>query len=302
MGLFQPLPIPSRPWSNISLNFVTGLPASQCNTAVLTVVDRFSKMVRFIALPKLPSAKETAEVMMDQVFKIHVFPKDIVSDRGPQFVSRFWREFCRLISATASLTSGYHPEANSQTERINQQMGTGLRCVVYQNPSTWSKHLVWVEYAHNSLPTSATCFSPFHCVYGNQPPVFPDNELEVSVPSAHAMIRRCRRIWIAVRQVLIRQGDRVKRAADRRRRPAPDYQPGQRVWLSAKDLHLKVPYKKLAPRFVGPFPVTRKVGPAAVRLCLPRSLRVHPTFHVSQVKPVRESPLLFCSLLSLSAA
>ena len=116
MGLLQPLSIPSRPWSNISLDFVTGLPASQGHTTVLTVVARFSKMVRFIALPKLPSAKETAEVMMDLVFKIHGFPKDIVSDRGPQFVSRFWREFWRLIGATASLTSGYHPEANGQTE------------------------------------------------------------------------------------------------------------------------------------------------------------------------------------------
>ena len=63
-----------------------------------------------------------------------------------------------------------------------------IRCMVYQNPSTWSKHLVWVEYVHNSLSTPATGFSPFHCVYGYQPPVFPDNELEVSVPSAHAMI------------------------------------------------------------------------------------------------------------------
>lgn len=115
MGLLQPLPIPSRPWSDISIDFVTGLPVSQGNTTVLTVVDRFSKMARFIALPKLPSAKETAEVMMNQVFKIHGFPKDIVSDRGPQFVSRFWREFCRLIRAKASLTLGYHPEANGQT-------------------------------------------------------------------------------------------------------------------------------------------------------------------------------------------
>ena len=129
-------------------------------------------MVRFIALPKLPSAKETAEVMMDQVFKIHVFPKDIVSDRGPKFVSRFWREFCRLIDATASLTSGYQSEANGQAKRLNQQLETGLLCVVFQNSSTWSKHLIWVEYAHNSLPTSATGFSPFHCVYCYQPPVY----------------------------------------------------------------------------------------------------------------------------------
>ena len=221
MGLLQPLPIPSRPWANISMDFVTGLPVSQGNTTVLTVVDRFSKMARFIALPKLPSAKETAEIMITHVFKVHGFPKDIVSDRGPQFVSCFWREFCRLIGATASLTSGYHPEANGQTERLNQQLETGLRCLVSQNPSTWSKHLVWVEYAHNSLPTSATGFSPFKCVYGYEPPVFADQEPEVSVPSAHSMIRRCRRIWSAARQVLIRQGDRVKKAADRRRRPTP---------------------------------------------------------------------------------
>ena len=72
--------------------------------------------------------------------------KDIVSDWGPQIVSKFWREFCRLIGARAGLTPGYHPEANGQTD---QQLETGLRCVVHQNPLTWSKHLVWVEYAHH---------------------------------------------------------------------------------------------------------------------------------------------------------
>ena len=160
--------------------------------------------------------------MMNQIFRVHGFPKDIVSDRGPQFVSKFWKEFCRLIGATVTLTSGYHPEANGQTERLNQQLENGLRCVVHQNPSTWSKHLVWVEYAHNSLPTSATGLSPFHCALGYQPPLFPDNEREASVPSAYAMVQHCRRIWAAARQVLIRQGDRVKRSADRKRRPAPD--------------------------------------------------------------------------------
>ena len=99
--------------------------SSQGNTTVLTVVDRFSKMVKFIALLKLPSAKETAEVKMNIVFRVHRFPRD-VSDWGPQFVSQFWREFCRLIGAKASLTSGYHPEANGQTKRLNRQLETGL--------------------------------------------------------------------------------------------------------------------------------------------------------------------------------
>lgn len=128
-----------RPWSDISLDFVTGLPPSEGNTTILTVVDRFSKMVRFIALPKLPSAKETAEVMLNHVFRVHGFPRNVLSDRGPQFVSRFWKAFCQLLGAMVSLTSGYHPQTNGQAERLNQELETGLRCLCSQNPSSWSK-------------------------------------------------------------------------------------------------------------------------------------------------------------------
>ena len=86
-GFLHPLPVPHRPWSDISLDFVTGLPLSEGNTTILTVVDRFSKIVHFILLPKLPSAKETVEVVLSHVFRLHSFPSDVVSDRGPQFIS-----------------------------------------------------------------------------------------------------------------------------------------------------------------------------------------------------------------------
>lgn len=94
-GLLQPLPGPSRPWSDISLDFVTGLLPSEGNTTVLTVVDRFSKMVHFIPLTKLPSAKETADVVLHHAFRLHDFPRDVVSDQGP--FSQFWRAFCKLL-------------------------------------------------------------------------------------------------------------------------------------------------------------------------------------------------------------
>ena len=105
------------------------------------------------------------------------------------------------------------------TARWNQELETCLQCLVSQNQASWSRNLVWVEYAHNLLPTSATGMSPIQCAFGYQPPVF--SETEVTVPTAQAMVRRCHRVWAATRKVLLHSVDRMKRAADWRRRPAP---------------------------------------------------------------------------------
>ncbi len=150
------------------------------------MVDRFSKAAHFIPLHKLPSARETATVVLDHVFRIHGLPVNVVSDWGPQFVSPVC--VCRQLGATASLSSGYHPQTNGQAERANQDLERVLRCVASAEPSSWSSRLTMVEYAHNSLPVSSTGLSPFQCCLGYQPPLFPSQESDAIVPSAHAFI------------------------------------------------------------------------------------------------------------------
>ena len=290
-GLLQPLPIPSRPWSHIALDFVTGLPPSQVNTTILTIVDRFSKSAHFVALPKLPSALETSQLLSVHVFRLHGIPSDIVSDRGPQFTSRVRKEFCQSLGASVSLTSGYHPQSNGQTERTNQDLESALRCIVDRNPSTWSSHLPWVEYSHNSLTCSATGLSPFEASLGYQPPLFPEEERELAVPSVQQHVRRCQKIWRDTRSALLLTSARNQQSANRHRQAAPPYVPGQSVWLSSRNIPLLTESKKLSPRFIGPFSIQRIINPSAVRLKLPRTLRVHPTFHVSQIKPVHTSDL-----------
>lgn len=99
------------------------------------------------------------------------------------------------LGATVSLTSPV-----KWPDRVFE---TSLCCLVSQNPAAWSRHLIWIEYAHNNLPCSSSGLSPLHCAYGYKPPLFPVLEEEVSVPSAQALIRRYHRIWSAACQILL---------------------------------------------------------------------------------------------------
>lgn len=115
-GLLRPLPIPLRPWSHISMDLITGLPVSNSNTVILTIVDCFSKMVHLNPLKKFPSAKELTETRVQEVFRLQGWPTNIFSDQGPQFISQIWREFCDLLGIQVSLCSGFHPQTDAQTE------------------------------------------------------------------------------------------------------------------------------------------------------------------------------------------
>lgn len=95
-GPLCPLPVNSRPWLLIAVDFVTGLPPSEGNTTILSIVDKFSKAVHFVPLVKLPSAFETAHPFVTRVFPLHGIPQDIVSDRGPSLPFRFGKCFVRL--------------------------------------------------------------------------------------------------------------------------------------------------------------------------------------------------------------
>ena len=290
-GLLRPLPLPSRPWSCIAVDFITGLPVSQECSVILTIVDRFSKQAHFVPLSSLPSAAETARLLLLHVIRIHGIPSDIVSDRGPQFISKVWRSFCSDLGIRVSLSSGYHPQTNGQCERANQAVESTLRCLCQDRPRTWVAELPWIELALNSMTNASTGVSAFEAAFGYQPPLLPSSQDSESPVSVLGGVRRARRIWRRVRAAMGRANRRSSLAANRKRRPAPRYRVGQRVWLRAKDINIPECSRKLGPRYIGPYPVVAIVNPVAVRLGLPAHMKICPVFHVSNVRPVHSSPL-----------
>ncbi|KAL0152021.1 hypothetical protein M9458_052666 [Cirrhinus mrigala] len=276
-GLLQPLPVPKRPWSHIAVDFVTDLPSSHGYTTILSVVDRFSKGCRFIPLPKLPTAMETAEALCNSVFRFYGLPEDIVSDRGPQFTSRLWSSFFRLLGVNISLTSEYHTEANGQVDKTEPG--------VDPLPALLLRFLLWAEYAQNSIRKPSTNLTPFQCILGYQPPLFPWSGEPSDLPAVNSWFQQSEETWNRAHVHLQRAVRRTQTQADRRRRPNPPYEPGQWVWLSTRDLRLRLPCRKLSPRYVGPFKITRQITPVSFRLDLPSEYRISPTFHVSLLKP-----------------
>uniref|UniRef100_A0A3B3Q687 Gypsy retrotransposon integrase-like protein 1 n=1 Tax=Paramormyrops kingsleyae TaxID=1676925 RepID=A0A3B3Q687_9TELE len=287
-GLLHPLPIPSRPWSHLGMDFITDLPLSRGNTVVLTVVDRFSKMCRLIALPKLPSATELADVLIQWIFRYYGIPEDLVSDRGPQFTSHVYKAFCAKLNVSLSPTSAYHPQSNGLAERTNQEVSKALHLLCKDKLSDWASHLVWAEYGINTRINPVTRMSPFQCVLGFQPGLFPWDAETSDVPQVETWYRTAREVWQKSHSALSAQAARQQTQANRHRRPAPAYRPGQWVWLLTRNLKLPA-CRKLSARFIGPFKIIHQVGPDTFRLDLPRVYRIHPTFHVSLLKPVRYS-------------
>ena len=127
VGLLQPLPIPERPWENISMDFITGFPTVRDFKSVFIVVDRFSKYAVFLLAPDACPVEEAARLFFSNVVKHFGLPKDIVSDRDARFIGRFWVELFKLLGSELKFSTANHPQTDGQTKRINALLEEYLR-------------------------------------------------------------------------------------------------------------------------------------------------------------------------------
>lgn len=122
-GLLQALPMPSQPWTVVSLDFIEGLPPSNRFNAILVVIDKFTKYLHFLPLSHPFTALQVAQLYLANIYKLHGQPNTIISDRDRIFTSNVWQEVFKLTDTQLAMSSSYHPQTDSQTEQLKSMFG-----------------------------------------------------------------------------------------------------------------------------------------------------------------------------------
>ena len=134
-GDLQSLPIPEFRWADLTMDFVTGLPASRdwngaVYDSILVVVDRLTKMAHYVPVTKTVSAEDLTEIFMRKVIRLHDIPASVITDRNTVFTSKFYSTLAYCLKIKHKLSTAFHPQTDDQTERLNAFMKQYLRTYV----------------------------------------------------------------------------------------------------------------------------------------------------------------------------
>ncbi|RVX14525.1 Transposon Ty3-I Gag-Pol polyprotein [Vitis vinifera] len=294
-GLLQPLPILEWKWDNITMDFVIGLPRTRSKkNGVWVIVDRLTKSAHFLAMKTTDSMNSLAKLYIQEIVRLHGIHVSIVSDRDPKFTSQFWQSLQRALGTQLNFSTAFHPQTDGQSERVIQILEDMLRACVLDFGGNWADYLPLAEFAYNNSYQSSIGMAPYEALYGRpcRSPLCWIEMGESRLLGPEIVQETTEKIQL-IKEKLKTAQDKQKSYADKRRRPL-EFEEGD--WVFVKVSPRRGVFRfgkkgKLAPRFVGPFQIDKRVGPVAYKLILPQQLSlVHDVFHVSMIRKCTPDP------------
>ena len=276
----------TRPFANCSMDLITDLPLSEGFDSILVVVDQgLSKGVILMPCNKMITFEGTAKLLLENLYKWFGLPDKIISDRGPQFASKVFRELMKQLGINLALSTAYHPQTDRTTERVNQEIEAYLSIYCTSHLEEWSTALHTLEFTHNNRRHAERQKTPFELMFGDSPIAIPYSFENTKYP----VIEEKMRILIKNREEALAAHEIARaRMMGRRKSMFTPFKKGDRVWLDTRNLKTNH-HKKITPKREGPFEITDVIGPVTYRINLPESWKIHNVFHASLLRQYKET-------------
>ncbi|THC87386.1 hypothetical protein EYZ11_013167 [Aspergillus tanneri] len=296
-GVLKPLPIPDRKWREIAIDFIEKLPESNGCQNLMVIVDRLGKGVILIPCEQIDTPTVTTK-LIQHFIGYHGIPSAITSDRGAQFVSDMWENFCKQLGIRRRLSTAYHPETDGQTERMNATIEAYLRSFCDRTQTNWASLSPIAQLAVNGRNATATGISPFFLDHGydmetiqldntQDTNLVPTETQRTKAQQGHDIVTKLAHALDIAKAELAAAQQKYEAYTNRHRTSAPAYRVGDKVWLDLRNIRTERPSKKLDIRNAK-YTIIEKVGSHAYRLNTPPG--IHNVFHVMLLRPANSNP------------
>ncbi|RVW26324.1 Transposon Tf2-12 polyprotein [Vitis vinifera] len=165
-GLLQPLPVPTQMWTDVSMDFIEGLPSSNGYTSIMVVVDRLTKYAHFVTLKHPFTAVIIAKAFVANVVRLHGIPTSIVSDQDKVVYQLLLASIVPTIGNQVVYELKLPSPIRRPNEVVNRTLEQYLQCFAGDQPRKWLEWIPWAEFSYNTSTHFSTKMTPFEAVYG----------------------------------------------------------------------------------------------------------------------------------------
>nr|GEU55495.1 putative reverse transcriptase domain-containing protein [Tanacetum cinerariifolium] len=276
---------------------------SRCLTCLKVTIEQLTKSAHFLPMREDYKIDRLAGLYLNEIVARHGVLILIISDRNSRFTSRFWQSMQEALGTKLDMSMAYYPQTDSQSERTIQTLEDMLRACVLDFRGSWDVHLPLVKFSYNNSYHSSVRCVLFETLYGRKcRSLIMWAEVAEGQLTGPELVQETTKKISQIKDKLKATRDCQKIYADKRRKPLK-FSVGECVLLKVSHWKCVVHFgkkRKLAPRFVGPFEITKHIGLVAYRLRLPEELNgVYDTFHVSNLKKFLADPTLHVPLYEI---